>query len=323
MADLGLVTLGSLRLQIQQRADIVTSNFFTTSELNGYADSSYKELYDLLVTTFGDDYYVAPPYQFQTVANTQKYPLPDGVTITSADTGLVAPSFYKLLGVDLQVNPSQVDGWTTLTRFEFTDRNKWWLANTYNVLGYSNLKYKLMGNYIWFTPLPQAGQTVQLWYVPQAANLQSTVICSFTSNSTAATANDTSGLTVGMQLDNTNLTAGTTIASITDGTHFVLSATANATAASQVTYAWNDGFTFECVDGWEEYIIVDAAIKCALKQEDDPSALFAMKAALVKRINESAPNRDAAIAPTVSDTLRLESGGLFGADTPGWGGDGW
>lgn len=61
------------------------------------------------------------------------------------------------------------------------------------------------------------------------------------------------------------------------------------------------------VNGWLEYVIVDAAIKALQKEESDVSVLMAQKMALKARIEESAQNRDAGIPDTISDT-RSSSG---------------
>jgi hypothetical protein len=63
------------------------------------------------------------------------------------------------------------------------------------------------------------------------------------------------------------------------------------------------------ISGWLEYVIVDAAIKALMKEESDVSALQARKEALRKRIEESAPNRDAGQPDTISDTRGAVGGG--------------
>lgn len=70
------------------------------------------------------------------------------------------------------------------------------------------------------------------------------------------------------------------------------------------------------VSGWGEYVVVDAAIKAMGKEESDTSALMIRKQALLKRIEESAMNRDAGIPDTISDVRsQAERWG-------GWNGDG-
>lgn len=56
------------------------------------------------------------------------------------------------------------------------------------------------------------------------------------------------------------------------------------------------------VSGWTEYIIVDAAIKALQKEESDVTILMAQKQALIKRINDSAMNRDVGQPDTISNT---------------------
>jgi hypothetical protein len=79
-----------------------------------------------------------------------------------------------------------------------------------------------------------------------------------------------------------------------------------------------DASTLEGISGWTEYVIVDAAIKCLVKEESDPSALMAAKAGLLKRIEEAAGNRDEGAPPTVSDVNNLDTYG--GGGWPGVGG---
>lgn len=54
-------------------------------------------------------------------------------------------------------------------------------------------------------------------------------------------------------------------------------------------------------NGWEEYTIVDAAIKVMQKQDLDVRVLLTQKAALIQRLNSEAENRDAANPSTVTD----------------------
>ncbi len=52
---------------------------------------------------------------------------------------------------------------------------------------------------------------------------------------------------------------------------------------------------------WREYIVVEAAIKCLLKEESDVSGLMAEKAEMVNRILNMAQNRDAGAPERVID----------------------
>lgn len=44
---------------------------------------------------------------------------------------------------------------------------------------------------------------------------------------------------------------------------------------------------------FEEYVVVDSAIKCMVKEESDPSVLLAIKSSLISRVNVMAADRDA------------------------------
>lgn len=228
------VSLGQLRLMSQQRADRVNSNFVTLPEWNSYINQSYFELYDLLVDTY-EDYYVTGP-----------------TSLTTTGSNLIAlpTNFYKLMGVD--GSPGSTNAFVTLKKFNFIARNRYiypQLPNT--LLGVFNPQYRLVGNNLMLIPTPQAGQTVQIWYIPKLTQL----------------------------LQDTDILTG--------------------------------------ISGWSEYVICDAAIKALQKEESDVSVLMAQKMALIKRIEESAMNRDAGQPDTISDTRS------FSDRWGGYGGLGW
>lgn len=221
MAD-GVVTLGTIRTELRQRIDRVNSQFFLDEELNSYISNSYKELYDILVQKFGDDYFVATPHTFTTDGTSETYDLPD--------------DFYKLLGVDVQFNgASSGNGWVTLKQFMFGERNSYTLPNYQSFYGITNLRYRLRDDTLWLIPTPASGQLVRAFYIPRPAEL-----------------------TV-------------------------------------------DADTVDGVSGWEEYIICDAAIKCMVKEESDPSAFAAQKMAMLQRIESAAENRNAGAPQVVTD----------------------
>lgn len=66
------------------------------------------------------------------------------------------------------------------------------------------------------------------------------------------------------------------------------------------------------VSGWSDYVIVDAAIRAKEKQEDDCSVLMMQKQGLMKRIEDSAMNRDAGQPDTISSTRFNDVGGGYG-----------
>lgn len=164
----GQINLGYIRYLAQLRADKLNSKFLTTDEWNSNINQSAYELYDILVTKFGDDYFLAPSIIF-TTSGAKNYPLPDGslqFLNTATNTVTTAPALYKLIGVDCGVAVGN-NAWVTLPRFNWIDRNKFVYPQLQaNALGVFNLSYRQMGNQLFFIPNPSAGQFIQVWYVP-------------------------------------------------------------------------------------------------------------------------------------------------------------
>lgn len=59
-----------------------------------------------------------------------------------------------------------------------------------------------------------------------------------------------------------------------------------------ITKLVNDADLLDGVNGWEEYIILDSAIKCMIKEESDPSALMAQLQLVKDRIATMSKDRD-------------------------------
>lgn len=117
--------------------------------------ASVAQLYEKIVEAYGNDYEVATEFTITTDGTNDKYDLPT--------------DFFKLLGVDLQLSAVSNDGTgrVSLKRFNFADRNRYTLPNIQTLWGRTNLRYRPYGNKIWFTPFPQASQTLYLLYVPR------------------------------------------------------------------------------------------------------------------------------------------------------------
>lgn len=167
------MSLFELRLRSQQTADRVNSGFVTTSEWNAFIRLAMYELYDLLMTTY-EDYFAQDYVSILTNGTTANYPLPDGVTnylggSYTGTSGAPAHAFYKLAGVDLNVNTSVVTpSRVSLLRFDFIKRNQYVYPNsTSTIYGVYNMRYRLMGNNINIIPTPAGSQTLLLWYSPR------------------------------------------------------------------------------------------------------------------------------------------------------------
>lgn len=163
------MTLGNLMTAIRQRADMQPAsytpttngtNFFVSEpELISYINQSYFELYDLLVSAFGNDYFVQTPYTFTTDGTNYLFALPS--------------DFYKLLGVDLSLAGGTAGSFITVRGFEFNDRNRYSVPNFQAFYGVTNLRFRLTGSNLWLNPTPASGQVIQLWYIPRLTQLSS------------------------------------------------------------------------------------------------------------------------------------------------------
>lgn len=280
MSSSSVISLGALRLQAQQKSDMEQNPAISTPEWNVMISNSYKELYDLLAAAYGNQYYVATPYQFQ-IGNAQLYELPD--------------DFYKLLGVDLQWSASP-SGWISLKRYEFIERNKASYLNQSAIIS----------------------ALAQLWYIPEPTNLIYMPTCGLTIGSTSVTMADTTILSVGMSVSGSGIQQNTTVFSITNATTAVLSSAATASIAYATLSFWRDDTTINGIAGWEEYILVDVAIKSGIKQDGNVDYLMKQKEDMRMRISAMAEGRDAGQAMHVSDALTL-NGYCYGLNTLGIG----
>jgi hypothetical protein len=102
----------------------------------------------------------------------------------------------------------------------------------------------------------------------------------------------------------------TTISSInTSNNTAVLSKAALATQAVVVLSFWIDSTMIDGISGWEEYVIIDAAIKANIKNEEDTAPLERQKTLMKMRIESMAEGRDAGQAQHVSDARAVNGFG--------------
>lgn len=221
------ITLAALRVAARQRADMENSQFVSDSELNSYINNSIAELTDVITDAYGSEYYVVSSGELPITSNVSTYTLPEDM--------------YQLKGVDIKLENQQ---YVNVQRFNFNERNQYSNFSGWSLSGLTNVRYRIVGNNIIFTPAPDANAVYQLWYTPIPPQLIS------------------------------------------------------------------DSDTFDDVNSYSEYVIVDAAIKMLQKEESDVSVLFAQKQALEKRIRDKAGHRDAASSETITD-IYAESNDFF------------
>lgn len=77
-----------------------------------------------------------------------------------------------------------------------------------------------------------------------------------------------------------------------------------------LTLPTQDPDIIDGVNGWEEYIVVDAAMKALAKEESDVSVMMARKQALIERLNSEVENRDAGMPATIADITGRRSQGM-------------
>ena len=171
------MSLYELRLRSRQCADRVNSQFVTDSELNSLIRLAVYELYDILMTSY-EDWFASSYVTIQTNGTTSMYPLPDGATnykggSYTGTSGTPAPAFYKLAGMDLNVNTSTITpSRVSLLRFDFIKRNQYVYPNsTSTIYGVYNMRYRIMGNNINIIPTPAGNQTLIAWYSPRLPSL--------------------------------------------------------------------------------------------------------------------------------------------------------
>lgn len=153
----GETTAGNLILEAQQRCNKENSQFYTAQELLSMTNQSYKELFDKILQAYGEDYYVTEPYTYTTGQNQQLYPLPN--------------NFYKLLLVEVALNPQDPNSYVTIRQFNFRQKNLYNYPNQYTMYGITNIRYRLMGNNLMIVPQTQGGQTLRIWFVPRPNQL--------------------------------------------------------------------------------------------------------------------------------------------------------
>lgn len=168
----GQINLGYLRYMSQLKADKLHSQYLTVDEWNFNINQSATELYDILVTNYGDDYFMAPKLLISLIG-LDSYPFPDGSNYLI--NNIPSPALYKLIGVDVNISGASVGpnaGWTPVSRFNWSDRDKFTtfpgqagaLNNIYQ------MSYRPMGDRLEIIPANQ-NQLIRLTYVPRLTQM--------------------------------------------------------------------------------------------------------------------------------------------------------
>lgn len=309
------LTLSSLRTAVRRRADMENSQFITDDELDSYINNSYKEFNDLIVSRFED--YFSVQFLF---------------TVSTGNTQALPTDFYKLRGIDEMLGG--VDNFIPLTKWIFGERGKANRITGLGLNGWLRPQYRIMGGNIEFLPESIATGDYRLWYIPLCQDMVVGVAGTATIQDLLYTAVDvytdgnlisityTGGAVAGsevvtvvgnaisVQIESGVSTATqilTAIEASVDADALVDVSVSGTASTAQVTQAQTfltgsviqvDGNDF---NGWSEYVIIDAAIKCLVKEESDVSVLMMEKKQVLDRIEAMASNRDAGEPERVTD----------------------
>lgn len=305
MSLTGIVTVQDLINQIREESDMQNSGFVSDLAIATHINNSGKELYDILVGAYGNNYFLSPPANFNTDNINDTFPLPNGVLTFNDNNGnpFIAAPLYKLATVDLQLGATP-QSYVTLKTFPMNERNRYSVPNFQSFFGFTNLRYILYGmNSIWFTPLPASGLTIRLRYVPRMPNIVSSIVANATINTSTITTADLLTPQVGMNIFGPGIPANTIITAIPTPGTLTISSVLTANIVNNVLQMFAYTQTMDWINGYEEYIVVDSAIKMLGKEESDVTVLGARKAALLQRIESIAENRDQGSAGKTSDVL--------------------
>lgn len=311
-------TLASLRTLVRQRADQENSQFVTDEELNNYINSSYRELYELLVNRY-EDYFLSRSTAI--VASGNVIPLPQ--------------DFFKLRGVDYRLGSSE-DEWATVYKYNYQERNVGQRPLVKMAWGSPNVRYRVLGQNIELLPAAQASGTYRINYIPKCVPMVEGVLARLNTGAVLLTAKDvykdsnvisltlTGGGTAGSEVVSVSATAITVqIQNGVTTAQQLLTALNSSSSASTIVSTTlattNPGLTVntapqsfltggivqvdmdENSSVWDEYVVIDTAIKCLTKEESDTTSLKYDKAQMKQRIEENARNRDAGLPERVAD----------------------
>jgi hypothetical protein len=118
-----MITLRQVADRARYHADQRNSSYTTDEEMLELITDNYTELYDLIVAAFGENYYSSSD-TFAISSATATYALPE--------------DFYKIIGVDFQVNTG---AYITLKAYTELERNRSLTTNTALPSGNIRLRY--------------------------------------------------------------------------------------------------------------------------------------------------------------------------------------
>lgn len=330
-------SLQQLALSVRQRADL-------GGQQNAFGGNSAENITDLEMTTMLNAS-VARLWKAMVRKGPENYAWGDGGTGTRA--GYIIPTvqgtyrynlpfdFLKEKGVDLALDASN-QNWATMRPYTERDRNlfSFPLQTSLAYAGWQNMRWQIQGSAI--NILPQIGPlpaTIRLLYAPAAPILCPTIPAAYVTSHTTA-AGDLVYVSLSVYGEPAQkqvfvaLNAGTTSSS---------SAFSVPTSSAQqsvfndngILFAYQAPFFmyangFDGINGWEDIVVLDCAIKCGVKQEADVSALIAQLGAWKQELEEDLADRNQGDPMVLSGGFGMcEGGPAYGNGFGPFGGGGW
>lgn len=306
-------TLLELRDEVRQRADMENSQFVSDAELDRYINESISELYDLIIESAAQEYYL-DTYTINTVSGRDTYSLPS--------------DFYVLKGVDADLGATRP---VPIRPYMLNERHREmdtaWQEVQYRLLGAANIHgpddtNTFMGTIdnIFTSGAPannsfgvtgdSEGQAFQVGMeigfrapgsiIPINPTLQTTVLID----------SQTGDVVTGIDLIGAGVVVGWEVYAINEGEYVPrIRFIPEPSGANEVTVWYiphapeltDDADVWNGFNGWEEYVVVDSAIKALEKEESDTSALEVRKERLMRRISSMSQARDQGYPDRVTD----------------------
>lgn len=144
-----------------------TNSTFVADSTDGipWVDEAHRELYELLVTTYGDEYFMQTSSILSVSAGAES------TSITQLDTGpggAVEPTYrvpWKIVRVDVDFDDIRVP----MSQFSFSDAVLDDTSHTWE--RGVDIRYRWADTKLYWNPRPSAAQTVKVYFVPVVQEL--------------------------------------------------------------------------------------------------------------------------------------------------------
>lgn len=318
-------TMTDMILDVRRRANMErmdpVNGFIPDAEVVRHLQTGLQKVHSLMVEAYGEDYF----YNEYSVTVSGGTPGSEGSDVA------LPPDFFKLLGIDLQITAQQTVALKPFQRFQ---RNMY--RNAPYISWYGIVyRYRIMGQMIRFIPQAQSSIPITMMYVPLLGKLDvyptPAAVAALAAPGTAAYATFPAGTTItaakhgfvrNQPLRFTPIGTGTLDSALRSDTDYYAVVPTQDTLQLSATYLKpqdtatvitlngdGTGLTqidavFDGVNGWEEFAILSAAIKCLQKEESDTTELRNELMEMNQTLVNMAEDRDASFASQVQDVQR-------------------